>query len=71
MIISEEDVNLAEAEIDSLIGLAGAEARIIWHGKLLIWATLSLFLCGGAKPSGCMSSSLSHSYRGEVNTVAE
>ncbi len=34
-IISGNDVNLAKAEIDSLIGLTGAEARVSWFGQLV------------------------------------
>jgi tRNA (guanine10-N2)-dimethyltransferase len=34
VIISGEDFNLAKAEIDSLIELAGADAKVIWFGQL-------------------------------------
>ncbi len=34
-IISGNDVSLAKAEIDSLIGLTGAEARVSWFGQLV------------------------------------
>ncbi len=34
MIISGEDIDLAKAEIDSLIGLGGADARVSWYGQL-------------------------------------
>ncbi|MFW9965517.1 MAG: RsmD family RNA methyltransferase [Candidatus Thorarchaeota archaeon] len=33
-IISGNDVNLAKAEVDSLIGLTGADARVSWFGQL-------------------------------------
>jgi tRNA (guanine10-N2)-dimethyltransferase len=36
VIISGEDINLAKAEIDSLIGLTGAKARVMWHGQLAL-----------------------------------
>jgi tRNA (guanine10-N2)-dimethyltransferase len=34
VIISGEDFNLAKAEIDSLIELAGADAKVVWLGQL-------------------------------------
>ncbi|MFW9886734.1 MAG: methyltransferase [Candidatus Thorarchaeota archaeon] len=34
VIISGEDFNLAKAEIDSLIELAGADAKVMWFGQL-------------------------------------
>ena len=36
MIVSGEDVNLAKAEIDSLIGLTGAEVKVMWLGQLAL-----------------------------------
>ena len=35
VIISGEDIDLAKAEIESLIELTGAEARVSWHGQLV------------------------------------
>jgi tRNA (guanine10-N2)-dimethyltransferase len=34
VIISGEDIDLAKAEIDSLMGLSGADARVSWYGQL-------------------------------------